>query len=208
MTCRAKLMGKSRRGLDIAASAASVARILPTPVPRPMIPVPASFITVRMSAKSRLTIPALRMISVTPTTPWRRMSSATRKASVTGVFSGTIRRSLSLETMMSVSTTSRSFSIPSRACFILLRPSNAKGFVTTPTVRQPQVFLAMSAMTGAAPVPVPPPIPAVMNIMSAPEHMCSTSLTFSMAAALPTLGSPPAPRPRVNCLPMLSVFGA
>jgi hypothetical protein len=43
-------------------------------------------------------------------------------------------------------------------------PSNRNGLVTTPTVSTP--FLrATSAMTGAAPVPVPPPIPAAMKHM-------------------------------------------
>ena len=45
---------------------------------------------------------------------------------------------------------------------ILRLPSNANGFVTIPTVRMPCSF-AISAMIGAEPVPVPPPIPAVIN---------------------------------------------
>jgi hypothetical protein len=32
------------------------------------------------------------------------------------------------------------------------------------------------AMTGAAPVPVPPPMPAAMNTMCAPSSACSTSI--------------------------------
>ncbi len=46
-------------------------------------------------------------------------------------------------------------------------PSNWKGLVTTPTVRTPS-SRATRAMTGAAPVPVPPPMPAVMKAMCAP----------------------------------------
>ena len=42
-------------------------------------------------------------------------------------------------------------------------------FVTTPTVRMPS-SLATRAMTGAAPVPVPPPMPAVTNTMCAPDR--------------------------------------
>ncbi len=45
-------------------------------------------------------------------------------------------------------------------------PSKLNGLVTTPTVSAPR-SLAISAMTGAAPDPVPPPMPAVMKIMSA-----------------------------------------
>jgi hypothetical protein len=40
--------------------------------------------------------------------------------------------------------------------------------VTTAIVRIPISF-AISAMTGVAPVPVPPPIPAVINSISAPS---------------------------------------
>jgi len=45
-----------------------------------------------------------------------------------------------------------------------------KGLVTTPTVRMPSER-ATSAITGAAPVPVPPPMPAVMNTMCAPRPL-------------------------------------
>ena len=54
--------------------------------------------------------------------------------------------------------------IPSLALFIFLFPSISKGFVTTPTVKIPK-SLAIRATTGVAPVPVPPPIPAVRNTM-------------------------------------------
>ena len=43
-----------------------------------------------------------------------------------------------------------------------------KGMVTIPTVRI-SISFAMRAMTGAAPVPVPPPIPAVMNTILVPS---------------------------------------
>ena len=55
-----------------------------------------------------------------------------------------------------------SFSRPLIACDSLFFPSKLKGIVTIPTVRIPK-SLAMSAIIGAAPVPVPPPIPAVIN---------------------------------------------
>ena len=46
-------------------------------------------------------------------------------------------------------------------------PSNWNGLVTTPTVRMP-CSRAARAMTGAAPVPVPPPMPAVTKTMCEP----------------------------------------
>ncbi len=56
---------------------------------------------------------------------------------------------------------------------------------------------AASAITGAAPVPVPPPMPAAMKHMFAPSSARSISLTVSSAAALPTSGRAPAPNPPV-----------
>ena len=47
-------------------------------------------------------------------------------------------------------------------------PSNWNGLVTTPTVRMP-MLAGRAGDDGAAPVPVPPPMPAVMNTMWAPE---------------------------------------
>ena len=61
-----------------------------------------------------------------------------------------------------VSTDCCSSFIPSSAKRILFLPSNWNGLVTHPTVRIP-LSLAALAITGAAPVPVPPPIPAVTN---------------------------------------------
>ena len=81
------------------------------------------------------------------------------------------------------------------------RPSNANGLVTTPTVKAPE-SLAIFATTGAAPVPVPPPLPAVTNTMSAPHRASSISALFSSAASDPIFGSAPAPRPRVIFSPM------
>ena len=67
---------------------------------------------------------------------------------------------------MRVSTLSTRSAIPCSARSRRFAPSNANGFVTTATVSAPMSF-AISAMTGAAPVPVPPPMPAVTKIMSA-----------------------------------------
>ena len=70
-------------------------------------------------------------------------------------------------------------------------PSKSNGFVTTPTVSAPISFLAISAMTGAAPVPVPPPSPAVTNTMSAPLSASLMSSRDSAAAPKPTSGLAP-----------------
>ena len=93
------------------------------------------------------------------------------------------------------------------ALFIRVFASNLKGLVTTPTVRAPCSF-ATRATTGAAPVPVPPPIPQVTNTMSAPFNNCAISSTFSSAAASPTSGLAPAPRPLVIFSPICNVDGA
>src|SRR6266487_4720793 len=129
------------------------------------------------------------------------MSSAIRNASTTDVFFSTTWSRRSFSITIRVSTRSRRLSMPSSACWARLRPSKAKGFVTTPTVSAP-ISRASSARTGAPPVPVPPPSPAVTKTMSAPFSASFSSSRLSCAAALPTTGSAPAPRPRVACEPM------
>ena len=56
----------------------------------------------------------------------------------------------------------------------------------------------MRATTGAAPVPVPPPMPAVMNTMSAPSSMSAMACSSSSAAARPTAGRRPSRGPCVS----------
>ena len=108
---------------------------------------------------------------------------------------------------ISVSTFSFSRCTPLSAWTARRRPSNVNGRVTTPIVRAPRPR-AISAMTGAPPVPVPPPSPAVMNTMSAPLIISSISSWWASPAALPTSGSLPAPRPRVRSRPMSSLRSA
>mmetsp|Transcript_19069 Transcript_19069/g.50140 ORF Transcript_19069/g.50140 Transcript_19069/m.50140 type:complete len:216 (+) Transcript_19069:1141-1788(+) len=91
------------------------------------------------------------------------------------------------------------------ACCMRLRPSKPNGLVTTPTVSAP-MSLDTSATTGAAPEPVPPPIPAVTKTRSDPRTTFAISSRLSSAAALPCAGLPPAPRPRVEVFPMFSTF--
>ena len=69
---------------------------------------------------------------------------------------------------ITVSAASRSASTPERAWPPRRLPSNPNGEVTMPTVSAP-TSRAMRATTGAAPVPVPPPSPAVTNTMSEPR---------------------------------------
>ena len=106
--------------------------------------------------------------------------------------------------MISVSTTFCSASTPSSACRIRFAPSNWKGFVTTPTVRTPS-SRAACAMIGAAPVPVPPPMPAVMKHICAPARWSTICSIDSSAAAAPTVGRAPAPRPSVTRSPIWMV---
>jgi hypothetical protein len=95
---------------------------------------------------------------------------------------------------------------PSRA-YSNLPFSCLKGMVMTPTTMAPLSF-AISATTGAAPVPVPPPMPAVMKTMSVPVTSLSIMSALSIMASLPTSGMLPAPRPRVSFSPMRSFLSA
>ena len=108
---------------------------------------------------------------------------------------------------MMVSTQSRSASRPRSACVWRFRPSNLNGLVTTAIVSAPS-SLARLAITGAAPVPVPPPSPVVTNTMSAPSSAWMIFSVSSSAACRPTFGSAPAPSPFVSLLPICSLIGA
>ena len=68
--------------------------------------------------------------------------------------------------------------------------------------------MACLAMMGAAPVPVPPPIPAVINtILVVVDNMRFISSMLSRAACSPTSGLAPAPRPSVRETPSWILFG-
>jgi len=109
--------------------------------------------------------------------------------------------------VIKVSTFSFKASNPSIDFHILFCPSNENGFVTTQTVNA-QSSLAISAITGAAQVPVPHPKPQVINTISAPSNADLISSEDSSAAFLPISGSLPAPRPPVIILPILILVGA
>src|SRR6266568_2042976 len=86
-------------------------------------------------------------------------------------------------------------------------PSKTNGLVTTATLSAPN-SLASEATTGAAPLPVPPPSPDVMKIMSAPSSASMILSVSSSAALRPTSGLAPAPSPFVSFAPSCSFAGA
>jgi hypothetical protein len=76
-----------------------------------------------------------------------------------------------------------------------------------PTTMAPWSF-AIWATTGADPVPVPPPIPAVTKTRSADSMRLSRVGRAISAARFPMSGYPPAPRPFVRDFPMRTRFPA
>ena len=153
------------------------------------------------SAKSKFTRPGIAIKSEIPCTPCLNMSSAILKASIIDVFLSIICNSLSFGITTKVSTFPFKLSIPRSACDNLFLPSNVNGLVTTPIVNIPISFAAC-ATTGAAPVPVPPPIPAVTNTISAPLNTSATSALLSSADCAPMSGLAPAPNPLVIFSPI------
>jgi len=134
--------------------------------------------------------------SVMPLTACSRISSAFMNISISVAFLEASARSRSLGMVMAVSTTCLSSERPCSAISARLRPSNEKGRVTTATVSAP-ISRQMSAMTGVAPVPVPPPSPEVMNTMWLSESALRISSALSSAASRPIRGFAPAPSPSV-----------
>src|SRR5919202_5280521 len=184
----------SSSGLEIAARAALTARLSPRASPTAISAVPAFCITALTSAKSRLIRPVIVTRSLIPCTPWRSTSSASRNASMTLIWRSASCSRRSFGITISASTLSRSRVRPSSAALRRLKPSKPNGSVTTATVSA-RAWRAMSAMIGAAPVPVPPPRPAVRKIMSAPSITSVRASRLISAARSPACGSPPAPRP-------------
>ena len=123
------------------------------------------------------------------------------------MFFWTTSRRRSLGIVMSVSTFDFSDSLDFSATILRLAPSKLNGLVTTPIVRAPS-SLAISAMTGAAPEPVPPPMPAVMKTMSESRSASAIFSESSSAARSPIDASPPAPSPRVILSPIRILCGA
>ena len=190
----------SSSGLLIAFSAASIARLSPSASPVPIIALPISPMTERTSAKSRLIRPGMTIKSVIPRTPCCSTSSAISNASLNVVDGLAMRNRFWFGMTISVSTCFCSSAMPASAALLRREPSKLNGLVTTPTVRIPRSRAAF-AMTGAAPVPVPPPMPAAMKHICAPSSAFSTCSIVSSAAARPISGREPAPRPCVILRP-------
>ena len=123
------------------------------------------------------------------------------------MFFWTTSRSRSLGIVIRVSTLALSSSAAFSATSLRRAPSKLNGLVTTPIVSAP-CSLAISATTGAAPEPVPPPRPAVMNTMSESASASAILSRSSSAARAPIVESPPAPRPRVILSPIRILCGA
>ena len=112
--------------------------------------------------------------------------------------SGHIFFSFSLLMIRMASTQSANFARPFIAFLIFGCPSKANGMVTIPTVRI-SISFATWAITGLAPVPVPPPIPAVMNNIFVPSFNASFIFSrFCSANSWAFSGLPPAPSPGPN----------
>ncbi|MCY1368159.1 hypothetical protein D9M69_551260 [compost metagenome] len=172
------------------------ARSGPAATAVPIMALPGSPITVRTSSKSTFTLPYSLMISAMPPTAFFSTSLAWAKASSCVTSSPSTSSSFSLSTTISESTLASSSARPWSALVMRRPPSQSNGLVTTPTVRMPISF-ATRAMTGAAPVPVPPPMPAVMKSMCAPAMASRIESTATSAASRPLSGLLPAPRPVV-----------
>jgi hypothetical protein len=199
----------SRSGDWIAILAALRARPSPWDSPMPIRASPAPAMMLRTSAKSTLMSPWRVMTSVMACTAWRSTLSAVRNASREVVDSSMIskRRSLGIASM--VSTCGRSSSMPWSPWFLRTWPSKSKGRVTTATTRGlGSNSRAIWATTGAEPVPVPPPMPAVMKTMSAPVKTSRMRSRLSSVAWRPKIGLPPTPRPLVMRSPNCSRTGA
>ncbi len=200
----APLIESSSNGLSIAARAASLARSSPLALPIPIKAEPACLMIALTSAKSTLTKPGTVITSEIPCTPCFKTSSTMAKASSREVLRSIICNNLSLGMVMIVSTLSINLSRPCSAISRRCTPSKVKGLVTTATVKAPN-SLAISAITGAAPVPVPPPKPQVIKTMSAPDNLDKISCSFSSALLRPRSGSIPAPKPRVVLRPICTL---
>ena len=160
---------------------------------------PCSPITVLTSSKSTLMRPCTLIISAIPETALCKTSSAQAKALSNSASSPMTSNNFSFKTTIKESTCCSNSDAPSSATFRRLTPSKSKGLLITPTVKIP-ISLATCATIGAAPVPVPPPIPAVMKTIWAPCKASAIRARASSAEAAPTSGLAPAPKPlEPNC---------
>ena len=110
-------------------------------------------------------------------------------------FTPSISSSLSFGITSIVSQCSLSLSSPHSAFCLRNDPSDLNGYVTTAIVIAPCCF-ANRAICPAAPVPEPPPMPAVIIANWVSLVIRRRTISDSSAAASPFVGSPPAPLPR------------
>ena len=197
----------SSSGEVIASRAALTARFSPRPTPVPISAAPHDAMMVRTSAKSTLTSPLTRIRSLIPWVACSSTSSAFFSAALNEVPFPTTASRWSFGTTIIVSTERLSSDSPCSAWRRRFLPSNANGRVTTAMASAPS-SRAISPMTGAAPVPVPPPMPAAMNTRSAPSSALRTSSASSAIAWRPIPGRAPAPSPCVSRLPSWMTWGA
>jgi hypothetical protein len=168
---------------------------------------PALAITDFTSAKSRLIRPGVVIRSVMPETPCSSTWSACLNASRTETLRSLIDSSRSFGITMRVSTSSRSWAMPSSAELARRRPSKANGRVTTPMVSAPSER-AIRATTGAPPVPVPPPSPGGHE-----DHVGALDDLFDLVGVVlgrlgADLGVGAGAEPRVSSRPMSSLTSA
>ena len=122
------------------------------------------------SAKSTLTVPGMLMMSLMPRTALTNTSSAILKASIMLSWGGDLQKALIGDRDERVDALTQTGDADCQHACGGACPSKANGLVTTATVKAPS-SRAICATMEAPPVPVPPPMPAVMKTMSAPERI-------------------------------------
>ena len=188
----------SSSGDWIAFFTASCAASSPSASPAPIRAIPRCSITFLTSAKSEFIslFPEPNTIALIPLTARARTLSTILKLSFIPALLSIKAHSLSLGITTIESLSFLSSLNPISANWRRFLPSKEKGIVTTETVNAP-TSLATCAITGAAPVPVPPPKPEAINTISEYSKALFISSRLSSAALQPTSGTMPAPKPLV-----------
>ncbi len=181
---------------------ASSARFSPLASPLPIRVMPLPTMAALTSAKSTFWQPVLLMMSAMPLDRLQQHLIGL----FVGFLVGDVRIAQLQQTLVGndddgVDSSPSDFLCPLRPRCMRFSFSNRKGLVTTATVRMPMVE-AWLAIIGDAPVPVPPPIPQVMNTMCAPSRVLMMMSVSSSAACSPISGLEPAPRPLVIFSPI------
>ena len=172
------------------------------PTPKSVRP-PRTGSAERSVAKSMLMSPRQESIAPNAFRPAQIQLFARPKASSTSASSPPPSRSMSLCNGMTASQPARSAASASRACLVRRSPSHEKGSVTNATTIAPASAAAF-AITGAAPLPVPPPRATIRMTRSQPATSFRRPSESASAARRPSSTSPPAPSPRVSARPITS----